>query len=567
MDDWTKYGAFRIPQRETSAANEETPPVRTGGSVAPVAADSRFAEIEVEANPNPNQNTAHDAARRFFSSVTPPQTIAQRTVDPIRQKFYDMRSLAGRNPFARDDAVLFYKQAKFMEGFADNYDGNAPIQMYFPYYQHMSYEQLRTYFTWRTKVRQGEILPTSVSYAFLYVYELLSCIGADNYIDGLNKLVEIWDKFLKYGPALLNYLPQWFKDYHVYYDLPHSFTDFVEEHNLRRYFPETFMFDPDTENSLEIWNCVSSCNVTGSKFYTSGYEQQMKDCFRYVLDGIIELCRSLEINCGNLFVYRHSRVGVWYPFKKALFYPWRRQPDRQVNMPGQERYQCKNNRWSANLPIYYSSQKEVVGSILKKTESCLRKAVKFKYQLKAEPCIFYRSSSTPIEFDGVIEKAVADYYRDLTRTVVTVDHTNLARIREEALGTQDKLIVTEENSEFGIRNSELGDGETGENSECGIRNSELGDEGTMGDSGVDFGWLDFRKALSDTELMALSIALRGGGTGIKTFADDNGIMLEVLADSINEKAADFIGDNILELDELGMVIYDEYKSQVEELKS
>jgi len=37
-----------------------------------------------------------------------------------------------------------------------------------------------------------------------------------------------------------------------------------------------------------------------------------------------------------------------------------------------------------------------------------------------------------------------------------------------------------------------------------------------------------------------------------------------LADSINEKAVDFIGDNLLEMDD-EMIIYDEYRENIAEM--
>jgi len=453
-----------------------------------------------------------------------------------------MRNLASNRPFAHDDAELFYRQAKFMEDFSDDYEGDAKMQMYFPYYQHMGYEQLRTYFTWRAKARKGETPPISVSYAFLYVYELLSGIGASGPEDGLNKLVAIWDTFLRYGPSLLNYLPQWFKDYHIYYETKNSFADFVKEHKMHRYYPEMFLLDTDVENSLEVWNCISDYIATGSKFYKAGNEQLVGDCLKYVVTGIREMCDSIKIHHEDLFIYRYSRVGAWYPFKQALFYPCGNQPDRTVNMPGKERYQCKNNRWSAYMPIYYSGQKSLVGKVLKKMESCLRKAMKYKYQIKSEPCTFYRSSGTAIEFDGVVEKAVADFIRDRARTVVTVDHTNLARIRKEALGTQQKLIVPE--NEAPPEATKPRDANDPEEAQI---------------TAYD-GWAALKAALDDTERKALSIALYGG-TDIESFAEENGIMLEVLADAINEKAADSIGDSILELDG-GVAIYDEYRDNV-----
>ena len=60
----------------------------------------------------------------------PAQPVRPRTADPIREKFYQMRALASGNPFARSDAALFYKQARFMEDFSDDYPGNAQFFMY-----------------------------------------------------------------------------------------------------------------------------------------------------------------------------------------------------------------------------------------------------------------------------------------------------------------------------------------------------------------------------------------------------------------------------------------------------
>jgi protoporphyrinogen oxidase len=137
--------------------------------------------------------------------------------------------------------------------------------------------------------------------------------------------------------------------------------------------------------------------------------------------------------------------------------------------------------------------------------------------------------------DAAIEKAVAAYLREKNRTVVNVDAESLKRIRLEALDTQDKLIVPEE---------ELYD---------------LPEEPETALPTLPEGWDGLRTALTDTELNAVRLALKGGD--VKAFADANGVMLEVLVDGINEKAADHIGDSLLELDG----IYDEYKNKAAEM--
>ena len=526
----------------------------------------KFAEIELETGPD--RGTAGEAALRFFSAVPQPQPIEPRVIDPIRQKFYDMRSLASKRPFARNDSELFFRQAKFMEDFTDNHEGDAKFNMYFPYYQHMGYEYLRTYFTWRTRVRQGDIRPTSLSYIFLYIYEMLSGIGVEDPVEGLRKLIDIWNIFSPDHTALEAHMPKWFKDYHIFYELPHSFSDFVDEHGLQGYYSLTLLFDDSVENKLKLWNSISSYNVTNSRFYKEGNEQLLSDCFNAVLTGINEFCEKRNTRVEDLLIYSVSRRMPWQPFKQALFYDRQRQTDREIIISAHEKYYCRNGEWTANLPIYYSSQKDFVGYVIKKTESCLRQEVKYKYKLAADLKTgskpfreLQRPAAKRAELDKVIEIKVAEFYRELNRTVVTVDFTNLARIREEALGTQEQLIVPEADIliDIGVPKKLLIPDMDAliESTEA---TQQAAAEETKQTLSFSDGWVALKNALTDIERKALTIILRGEES-IKSFADENNIMLEVLADSINEKAADYIGDSLLEVED-ELYIYDEYRENI-----
>ena len=542
--------------------------------------DTKFAEIEIE--PSKNRSPAGEAAVRFFSSVTPPDTqyiqdseplsadnsgirilssmssqpIKPRIMDPIREKFYEMRKLNIERPFARTDSELFYRQAKFMEDFTDDYEGNAKFNMYYPFYQNMGYEYLRTYFTWRTKVRQGDIQPISMSYVYLYIYELLSGIGTNDPADGLKKLLVLWnnDSFIK--PGVEKYLPKWFKDYFIFYEMPDSFSSFVEEHKMQKYYSLSLLFDENTKNKLELWNSISGYDVTNSKFYNDGNEQIISDCFIAVLGAVQDFCNKRNTRFEDLLIYSVSRRSPWQPFKQALFGSRVNQTDREIKISEFERYYCKNGQWTANLPIYYSSQKDFVGYVIKKTEACLRQAVNYKYKLAAD----MKSGSKPFrelqrpaakraELDKVIEKAVSDFYRDLNRIAVKVDHVNLARIREEALETQEQLIVPEDSGITATVTVVISENEM----------PPMLYEEPLTLSFAD-GWKALKNALTDVERQALSLALQESAD-LKSFANENNIMLEVLADSINEKAADSIGDNLLEVDD-DLILYDEYRENV-----
>ncbi|MDD4113684.1 MAG: tellurite resistance TerB C-terminal domain-containing protein, partial [Herbinix sp.] len=158
--------------------------------------------------------------------------------------------------------------------------------------------------------------------------------------------------------------------------------------------------------------------------------------------------------------------------------------------------------------------------------------------------------------------ATIEFYRETTKTVVTVDHDSLARIRQEAYSTQESLIVEEQKEATYL--SQIPEHSDTDPSNMGIYDTGQSDVvayDTMATSETDL-WVNLGQALSDKELQALSIILKNDNNiyeNIKEYADHNNIMLEVLADGINEKAMDYIGDNILD-DEF--IIYEDYEEQV-----
>jgi len=526
--------------------------------------DDKFAEIEI------GKQGDGSSASFACSSILAPQPIKPRIIDPVREKFYEMRSLASKRPFARSDSELFYRQAKFMEDFTDEYENNAKFNMYYPYYQNMGYEYLRTYFTWRTKTRQNNIQHTSLSYIFLYIYELLSGIGTKDPADGLNKLMVIWEKFSKEYTVIEKYLPKWLKDYHIFYELPHNFSDFIEENKMQKYYSLALLFDENTENKLELFNSISGYDITISKFYKDGNEQLLSDCFSTVLSEIQDFCEKRSTRFEDLLVYSVSRRSPWQPFKQALFCRQIKQTDREIIISGFEKYYCKNNQWTASLPIYYSSQKDFIGYIIKKTEACLRVETKYKYKLVAD----MKSGSKPFrelqrpaakraELDKVIEKAVAEFYKEINRTIVKVDHTNLARIRSEALETQEQLIVPEPHA-ASCHSEQSEESSSPVITSVQINQNTPPEETPITLSFAD-GWKALKESLTEVERQALTLALQNetenNSNDTKTFANENNIMLEVLADSINEKATDCIGDSILEVDD-EIILYDEYRKNI-----
>ena len=560
------------------------------------------------------------------------QPIDRRASDPIRERFYKMRSLANADPFSRRDSELFVKQAQFMADFSDDYSDDAPLTMLYPCYQRLGYDQLRTYFSWRTEVRNNRLQPTWLSYIFLYIYELLNGIGVNDPQEGLAKLLDIWLTYRQAEPALDTYLPRWLKDYHIYYQLPIGFTDFVTVNDLAVFYPEQSLFT-ETSNNLAIWNSMSSYDITKSKFYLDDNAELMQSCLAYVLGALSELCASFNMDIADLFWLGFRSKSYWRPFQRALFVDKTAQVERTVVISSAEIYNYENRQWTVDSVVYRSDQRELVGYLLKKTEACLRQASKYRFKITANPGLQRLSitkAGIPFEqLEQTIEQAVQGFIREQNRTVVIVDPTNLSRIREEALDTQDRLTVPDPAESLDIMMTK----QIGNQDRMAVTDQELqpcdGASGytletnktfTVADSALppdSNGWQDFRQALDTVERQALALVLGEGlatrelreavtvtalaedlatwylreaavvpvlnedlaalefreaaatdtsepeasatqrATALKTFADQNQIMLEVLLDNINQKAVDYIGDVIM--DTAGIpTVFDEY---------
>ncbi|MCL2500535.1 MAG: TerB N-terminal domain-containing protein [Defluviitaleaceae bacterium] len=517
-----------------------------------------FAEIELEETPAPVEQ----------KTIPSSQPIPQRAFDPLRARFRDMRMIADYAPYAyQNDGWLFYEQAKFMADVTDDYPHRTAFSAFYPYYQRMGYEQLRTYFTWRTLVREGRYPFVGASYLFLYIYELLSCVGVSDPRDGLEKLTELWPFYREAVPSLDQYLPGWIKDFHICYELPHTFAAFVTERGLQRFYTENAV--AARKDTAQDWVRRSGYDIKKSKFYI-GNESLANKCITYVFDALRTWCASRNVVLDDLLFYDVRRGEFWKPFAQALYHPATNEPDRRVEMPGHEVYIRRGNRWTLEKAQPFTGTRELVGHIIRKTESCLRKYLKHKHKLTADSRTLVHSERklkasglTLAAMDAEIEAAAAAFQRELNRVEVTVDTGSLVKIREEAQDTQVKLTVDEVKNVAPVPAA-------GVDVRSALSSAPLMDRSPEPPPSIvlqvkpppplSSGWGAFAAALTDMEREALTILLRGEDD-LKSLADAQGIMLEVLAEGINEKAADFVGDNVLDTDG-GFVLYEEYREMI-----
>lgn len=605
--EWASVEAERIGERIDEHTSEgiaewsETERERAlGDAVGGNSADATpqsdmYYEIEYDSSPIPG------AGKFVLKRRSVPEKIQAPPQDPIRLMFDQMRDIARANRsllhnssrfydrrIQQEKANIFYQQGMFMKDFEDDYEVVAPYNSYYPYYQMMGYDQLRTFFTWRTKVRRGIVEEISLSYAYLYIYELLNNIGVEDPWEGLEELMYFWREFRTFNDSIDKYMLRWLKDYHIYYEMEESFQEFVYRYNLVEFFP----YLSDSGEDFDLYCALSKYDIRKSKFYTEETKQRIQACFYFTFDRLREVFAKADMPLEEAVFQPTKNLSLWQPFREALFHPWLQQRDRRVVLSDKEIYICKDNRWMHSSTLTTESGKQLVGYVMKQMEVALRKAMNYKHKLTADtknvhPVLLARLTSAGISLEEVINGAVAEYYKEATKTVVRVDFDSLAKIRREAFETQEKLVVEEEEAtgigqilgKDGVKDA--AQGMERPNPEC-PKQSLMGED--MGDSlaspaelpaalekslsGVNAAvspvhltpWESLRAALTPVELEALGLVL-DGGAGLKALADGQGVMLEVLMDGINEKAMDFVGDSLFDEE---FVLYEDY---IEEVRS
>lgn len=86
----------------------------------------------------------------------------------------------------------------------------------------MTTGQLRGYFSWRTKLRRGVYERAPLSFAFVYMYELINGVGASSPLDAFIKLRTFAQEYAEIDERVVPYAGRWLFDLAVYHGLDPS---------------------------------------------------------------------------------------------------------------------------------------------------------------------------------------------------------------------------------------------------------------------------------------------------------------------------------------------------------
>lgn len=533
-----------------------------------------------------SQNNEH------FAPVQPPQVnqSGRYTPEKITHKpstrgqqsepyatFKKMRQVGGVREeyisYYANDAEIFFKQAQFMKDFADNYDQKIPLDAHCATYGTMDDAQLRTYFTWRTKVRQGVIEETSISYAFCYIFELLNDVGVSSPTEAIEKLMTLWRLFRRYHEKIDVYLRQWIRDYYVI----HKPQLAVEFSAFSRSFPIPY-HDEDVAllakakscswDDLRVIEASSSFRITNGQFYKAADQAMIEKCACFVIQELAKLFKSGGVDLRNM-VFENRREKMYSLFKGAVH----RNADVRpitVQLDDFETIKLNSRGWYREY-LTLTQYRSVIGYILKCIEVKMREHFGYKRNLQipnisqvensflySEPDKFtYPTRPTmgrlkvwkarafsvisSTEFESEIVRAIAEYCKLAHLVIrngvvkeikpVEIDLSKLKDIEKEHLETAAKLIVEEPPAPV----------------------VEVPRPATIAPDLEMAGMAGFLDALPE-EGRTLLIALLNGGQ-----VQPNS---ELLVETINAKALEAIADNLIDYSEGVPYVYDDYTDEL-----
>ncbi|MDR0311250.1 MAG: TerB N-terminal domain-containing protein [Acidobacteriota bacterium] len=458
------------------------------------------------------EHGAQEATRNFTSKTYHDELLtfdeAQRE-NLTPPKYRAMRKLAMRNGAYRESyEKVFYKQGKFMEDFEDDFDLHEEFVQYFPTYQSMNDRQLRGYFAWRTGIRRGIIRKTSLSFAFVYIYELINQIGVRSPEEGFDALKNFWTAYREIDFRIDRYVRLWLKDYVVYNNLDKSLLEDISDTNFNNAALILLNYKSyGTDEIFKVLNSLSSYDLKNSRFFKQ-YPDDVKNVTCAVFSALSDYYDKNHKNtlCETFFGRFYS--CSYFMFNSAVFYEQSRRKDFVYKVDDLCKFTCKDGHWSCESFFYYDNKNGQIGALLKTIDFLMRQKYNFKSALKA--------GKTGKTLRDIINKVIDKYLedqREAARPKVEIDISRLQNIRKAALETQNKLLVEEPEeanaAEF-IKNETVSENET---------------------------------SLSDIELLFMRCLLSG-----RAYDDQvrsTGLPLSVLVDSINEKLFDRFGDTVI----------------------
>lgn len=497
--------------------------------------------------------------------------------EPIRQA----RALAhGPQMAAHREPYVFWQQAKLLADFEDDYDFRGHFSRYFPTYEVMSNDQLRGYFSWRTRWRQGQADPTETSFVYVCAYELVNGIGAPTPRACYDALTRLRNDYGDEDPRMRLNLDRWLDDFVVYWGLPQELLGAFAHQEADAALAVLLAWGSHGDEELfDALAKLSSYRVLDSAFFGEYAADLRRVATRVYRAMAAHHDRDLKRSLVETYFGVSAEQDLAL-FANAIFADPKSYEAYDYEVSPLDHVHCRHRRWSRDRYTGNLRPNKKLGALLKTIDATMRQAYGFGHELTVPLKTKYVLGLIERETGALLaERAEAE------RRAIHIDVSKLGGIRAAAAVTRDRLIVDEDDVEAlspaplhagekdaGGRGASRGSFAQGRVRERGLseraaRVAEL--HPPLGEASAELP-LDLPRPsrpvsdepdkLTEDERALLEVMLAGGS--VRAFERSRHVMASLLIDSINEKLLDEVGDVVIDAGQDEPCIIEDYLDDV-----
>jgi hypothetical protein len=321
---------------------------------------------------------------------------------------------------------------RFMENFEDEYEDDVEFSLPIDSLDKLTISQLRSYFSYRTRARRGNLSTRYPGQAFLYLLELCNNIGVRNPKDGARKLVDLRNALIEYMSGLDRYFIPFIKGYYICNPFKESFSEFVDQYGLSELFPEAHCERNTLGYYSKLYDELSYSPQEKRFINRNSYARQaIREGFCCVMRNLEPLFEAHGVDLVELVVSDACNQR-YIPFP-GIAYDMQTEYERtEIIINPFERYEFKNGLWCTVSCDMYFTAKPLLTMIAKNVEKAIYEnagysGVSPRAYVKPESLYSVYITKLPIlsiyedeRFDEIVSDATKLYLRNTRKLKLIV---------------------------------------------------------------------------------------------------------------------------------------------------
>ncbi len=481
-------------------------------------------------NENSHILVAAEPQNTYGTSSTSKKSDLYNTDDLLRSLYHD-----------RFDTQAFFDEAKKLADYTvAQPETSVPFSEYFPTYSKLNRQQRAWYFYLRTCIRSGQYPQTDLSYLYIYIYELLSCIGATDVEDGYRRLMSLWYAYRGQYPSLDRHLSVWMVDYvHVYpcnIDIQRLMQDapLLSENGMNIALSSMVEKEPliMPKWMLEV---LSQYRYSNSKFYQQGHQKLMDQVIPKTFEILDRKLRE-QNHKGLLDTYASLR---WNNDTVTAF-------SDALSMQ-RKNYSIRVKHFQNGLIL-----KKYISNVVRFTENELRKKENYSSRLQG------------VTLDENSSKIIRQYIQSLyvsspekrdeekpelngAQTHIVLNHDSVNQLRKESDEVRDILLAT---------TMELQQDDPGNSNSDSVKNQAV--------DAFDAVHSIYEKCTASGRELLRLIRMNQWKMNLDDLKKhfSYGLKTDTIAEEINALAADFLGCPLLETEGNMLMVAEDYTEEL-----